>query len=258
MVDNIRIRRSIISLIDKCFRDISEYDYFAARLLFKNELFHQFAWYAIQSLEKMIKAILLYNDISVKEYSHVPVELLKRAESSLPNFAPIVDDRCKQFIEHLEEAGSSRYFEKPWAISSAWLIHLDASIWFLRRYAFHMGFLSEAEDPRGIDRLSQYISYAQNPARLESPIRFQFFSNSPILRTLHYREKNEKHYSCLVWKNLYFGRRAKHSIMTKRYLRSANPPQFINRNISPQLLEWIREHVRMDNRVVSYLEEECN
>lgn len=250
-----RVRLTIMSLINTCFRDIAEYDYIAARVLFRNELYHQFLWAALQSLEKFLKAILLYNDIPVKSISHRPHGLLEIAKKSLPQLQPIVDPSTEEFIKHIETYGNFRYLENTYVVLSKWLSELDKSVWYLRRFAFFMDYLRPENDPQGIDRFSQYIEYAQNSDRLDYPYRYQFFSKSPILTISESKNKNPRMYSNLCWRNPYFGKRNKKRIWMQQFSRFHKPTHLIQHNISSELIQWIGNHIRMSSEIVKYLSE---
>ena len=57
-------------LIWHMFIDPADGDYLTARWAYDNGLFHQFYWNASQSLEKLLKAALLLNNIEVGHFNH--------------------------------------------------------------------------------------------------------------------------------------------------------------------------------------------
>lgn len=56
--------------ITKSFRDTADRDYISARILHRHKLVEQFLWMALQTIEKYLKAILLFADVPTKELNH--------------------------------------------------------------------------------------------------------------------------------------------------------------------------------------------
>ena len=59
---------SLINFANRCFRNIADKDYIAARLCYRNGLVPQFHWQALQAIEKYLKAILLINRYPSSKY----------------------------------------------------------------------------------------------------------------------------------------------------------------------------------------------
>lgn len=53
-----------------CFRDVADNDYLSARILFRFGFIQQAYWFSEQAVEKYLKAILLFNEISTKNLGH--------------------------------------------------------------------------------------------------------------------------------------------------------------------------------------------
>ncbi|MBV0934472.1 HEPN domain-containing protein [Marinobacterium weihaiense] len=129
---NIKKQRKLNNFADRCFRDVADKDYIAARLLFRNSLYHQFLWQSQQALEKYLKGILLYNRIPAKDLGHDLRLSYKRTEK-LP-FSFEVDQYTVKFIEFIDDFGTSRYLESSHHIYGPVLNQLDNAIWNIRRY----------------------------------------------------------------------------------------------------------------------------
>lgn len=58
------------TFIDSSFRDAADEDYIAARASYGLDLTHAFLWNSLQTVEKYIKAILLYNRRPTRDLGH--------------------------------------------------------------------------------------------------------------------------------------------------------------------------------------------
>ena len=124
-----------MGFVTRSFRDIADKDYLAARILYKVELGPQFLWSAHQAIEKYLKAIILYNDLSTKKIGHN----LEKAFKQLDTIKEITFDfpnDIEDFIKYLNQQGNNRYFEKPAYAVGEELLMLDRTVWFIRRYYF--------------------------------------------------------------------------------------------------------------------------
>ena len=54
----------------RSFRDVADYDYISARMLYRAKLVPQFLWSSLQSIEKYLKCILLLNRIKANKVGH--------------------------------------------------------------------------------------------------------------------------------------------------------------------------------------------
>lgn len=70
------IEKNIVDVIYESFVVTADQDYFTARLLAYNGLHRAFYWAAAQSIEKYLKAFLLFNGKSVKNYKSHPLDKL--------------------------------------------------------------------------------------------------------------------------------------------------------------------------------------
>jgi hypothetical protein len=105
-------RALIIDFINRSFRDVADGDYISARVCHRLDLKQQFLWASLQSIEKYLKAILLYNDRSTKGLGHD----IEQAYGRLHQIADIKFDIPKdvqEFILYLNVQGANRYFEYP-------------------------------------------------------------------------------------------------------------------------------------------------
>ena len=102
----------IIDFTTECFRNSADRDYVSARLCHRYGLDAQFYWAALQTIEKLLKAILLYNGKSAKKLGHNLTTAYSRVLGINDinfNFPKDID----KYLKHIEEQGKNRYFEYP-------------------------------------------------------------------------------------------------------------------------------------------------
>lgn len=127
-----KLDRLVNGFSTQSFRDQADRDYIAARLSCRHELFPQFLWSSHQSIEKYLKAILLYNRIRANQVGHDLAEAMSLTKK-LP-FEIKLSDRSRKFIDHLNTAGEFRYIDVPFHVYGHILIDLDLAVWEIRRY----------------------------------------------------------------------------------------------------------------------------
>ena len=93
----------------RCFRDIADQDYIAARMSYRAQLIPQFLWSSLQAVEKYLKAILLLNRIPAKDVSHDLAKALKYSQKL--KFTIRLSPSSDKFIEYLDTFGRFRYME---------------------------------------------------------------------------------------------------------------------------------------------------
>jgi hypothetical protein len=138
------------SIIREMFLHTADENYIVARWSYDNHLMTDFFWNSVHALEKYMKAVLLFNGISVKVFSHgleelyneienlagalLPTTLVQPADLDIYNW---VDLTPRQFIEKLDRNGNAdnRYLTYGYA-QHPWYLHMvDASVWAIRRLA---------------------------------------------------------------------------------------------------------------------------
>lgn len=116
----------------RCFRDVADHDYIAARMCYRSGLYSQFYWSALQAIEKYLKAILLFHRVRAKDIKHN----LERAwvhAKKLP-FEIHISDSTREMIERLDRFGQYRYLEASFYVDGPVLPQLDKTVWEIRRY----------------------------------------------------------------------------------------------------------------------------
>lgn len=121
-------------------RDVADGDYIEARVAYRLGLMEQFLWASLQACEKYLKAILLFEGQSVRNFSHVTVDMVNRIEHSTTikfNF----DADEVAFLQRLQDFGNDRYRQASKYTGSRDLIDLDRCVWKIRRFCQSLKFV---------------------------------------------------------------------------------------------------------------------
>lgn len=236
-------QRYIIDFINRSFRDMADKDYIAARILYRANLGPQFLWSAQQSIEKYLKGVLLYSNVSTKKLAHN----LEKALKALKRIADIpfdVPDDVRQFTGRLNEQGTNRYFEYPAAALGEELLQLDRAVWYIRRYCYWMrGTTGPATAP--VERLP--LELARVHAFQEKDVYNFRISGGYLEKILGAPKARLREH--LVWKNCYYGSYTKHRIKSfTMQAWSANPTHFMR----PEIFDDLARLVRFSKPVEDY------
>lgn len=234
-------RAYIIKFINRSFRDMADKDYIAARILYRANLGPQFLWSAQQAMEKYLKGVLLYGNVSTKKLEH-DLEKALEALGQITDIPFDIPDDVRQFVRRLNEQGTNRYFEYPAAARGDELEQLDQAIWCIRRYCYWMrGTAGPATAP--VERLP--IEIARVHAFQEKDVH-KFRIPGGYLEEILGIPKNRLR-EHLVWKNRYYGSYKKHHIRSFTLQAwSANPTHFMRPEIFDDLarLVWFSQPVK--------------
>jgi HEPN domain-containing protein len=210
------------------FRKQADYDYIAARMNYRMQLRQQFLWSAQQSIEKYLKAILLYNGISAryyieegtskkKEFGHNLVKLNEKVgridylNYELPEWVPL-------FLDYLTElGGSNRYLSKVSYNNSDAMHKLDEVVWNIRRYC---QYIPDSEMP-GLK--VAVVNGINSPSYKKKPKSFKLFRGE--LETIINRPHKDPARKALVWANLFYGKKNRSIVKFHPMSSSEIPPQ---------------------------------
>ncbi|MGR3064621.1 hypothetical protein ABMY28_22050 [Vibrio vulnificus] len=99
----------------RSFRDTADMDYVNARMAFRAELFPQFRWGALHSLEKYAKCLLILQRVPKSLYGNIRHEVLKSLDFLYQEGEFEISKTAIGFISDLEKFGARhRYFEVSW------------------------------------------------------------------------------------------------------------------------------------------------
>jgi hypothetical protein len=131
------------------FRKQADQDYIAARSNFRMELRQQFLWSAQQTIEKYLKAILLFNGKTARferepgtknhkdrghEFGH-NLLALHSAVKSIEYLNYSIPEWGESFMEYLTDLGGlNRYLSKNSSNTFEALGKFDELVWYIRRY----------------------------------------------------------------------------------------------------------------------------
>lgn len=186
------------SIAREGFRDLADYDYISARVSFRLNLREQFYWSALQATEKYLKAILLFNQQTVKGLTHSVVKANKRIKESTRVPLSFDEDQL-QLLVVLEEFGNNRYVTRDTRIIGYELPKLDQLIWTVRHYAH-----SPSLDVDGVDKSEWYLQNLRPPNPADMPTSKQI-SDGKLERILS-RDSSDDLRKELVWCNQHYGR----------------------------------------------------
>lgn len=123
----------INDLAIRCFRDVGDADYIAARLCLKAGLATQAIWSGLQAIEKYLKCMLLLGRVSSNSVGHKITKGLTLVNEDL-GFDIVLPEHEQAVFDHLAGSEGDRYL-----VASLYLFHhelpgLDALVWRLRQY----------------------------------------------------------------------------------------------------------------------------
>jgi HEPN domain-containing protein len=223
----------------RCFRDVADGDYIAARLAWRAKLFPQFLSSAQQALEKYLKTILLLNRIPARNVGHDLSKALVLLESHKA-FPFRLSPETLKFIEYVESVGRYRYFEASYYVRDFEILQLDKAVWEIRRYAECHDYWIQAFGklvhmlPFGLAKIHE----AENAP----PARFVGVDGE-LEKIIADRKRAAR--EALLWQNAYFGTRARKAVRLVGHLHASNSPLFLH----PEILEAVRQYVKIPKAV---------
>jgi len=203
MSTDVDAKRQFNSHIYRSFRDCADQDYIAARAAHKMSLHIQFLWLALQTIEKYLKAILIFNKrTDGKHLGHATFKLYEK----LANISDIQFDiptHVGDFCRFLEIFGTNRYFEHAYTLDGYELMRLDEAVWFIRRYCQVLRWREETGDDT-VPSFADTLSKIQSQDTLKHPAQFSLPGG--FLEAVRADKKHPARAS-LLFHNDYFGRR---------------------------------------------------
>ena len=173
----------------RSFRYTADEDYISARMSYKVGLIEPFLWSSLHSIEKYLKALLLFNKMPVNKYKHNIVELLD-AVKKVDGLDLRLPSNGESFIKYINVFGQNRYFEGTARLEQYALDNLDEVVWYIRRYCY--------------DRIA-YVGYNLleiDPSDLEKTPKEYRLPGGYLEKII--KEKSSA-YSYLVWDNFFYG-----------------------------------------------------
>lgn len=219
----------------RSFRDYADQDYIMARIAYRKEFDQQFRWCSLQSIEKYLKAILLYNSKSAKNLGHNLEKALTRVKAIDDlNFAFPAKD-CDEFVTYLTQYGADRYLSYPTHLKDRALLTLDKTVWCVRRYCFFMR-TSIEHNGKLIELFEKNREKATNPYFEEKRHKYKLHGGY-LEKVIN---KGLPGYDDLVWKNFFYGKVKKHQIKNVKFRMSSVSP---THSVHPEAFDTLSQVV---------------
>ena len=224
----------INNLAIRCFRDVGDGDYIAARLALRARLPGQFLWSGSQALEKYLKCMLLLGRVEAKKLRHDIAKALKLVNEKL-HFNINLPAKEQEVFQHIADCEGDRYLVTSLTLFDHELSAFDSLVWRLRQYC-HPPSLEHYNDSPSNDVLLKNLAQIEN--RLtgdpsEGHLEQGFLEN--ILAANSHPAKDG-----LSWRNAKFGGNepiaAHHGISS---FMAINSPLYLHPEIARPVDEWI-------------------
>ena len=226
----------------RSFRDVADYDYIAARMAYRAQLFPQFLWSGLQAVEKYLKCILLLNRIRAKDIRHELAAALHLIDKHAP-FKVHLRESSRTLIDHLDTYGRFRYLETPFYVKGLELAQLDYAVWDIRRYCKVLDYELRTDNGKPIQMLEMELKAIEESEK-RPPQQFQILDG-----TIEKIIKDKKHPArCgLIWHNLCFGVARRKKVYMRRIMHSTNSPLYLH----PEILEDVLEYIFLPKDVIA-------
>lgn len=225
----------------RSFRDVADHDYIAARMAYRTMLFPQFQWSALQAVEKYLKGILLLNRVSAKNVRHDLAKALERA-AALP-FPLKLSPASRAFIEYLDRSARFRYLESSYSVTGPKIVELDRTVWEVRRYCRSLNYDIRRSDGTVVNLLKAELATIDAAER--RPYHKFRILGGRLEKILSDRGHPAR--GALIWKNLFFGERARKKVQMDIPRWFENAPL----SLHPEILEEVLKYVYLPKDVAS-------
>ena len=217
----------------RSFREIADQDYIAARLSYRHGLFSQFHWQSLQSIEKYLKAILLYNRIKATDINHDLEKAIKHTRK-LP-FEILRSESTDNFIKHLSNFGRFRYLEASYYLHGPKIVELDKAVWEIRRYCAVLNY--DIKLPAGSTKNMLELELEKIRNSEKKPYH-KFKIIGGLLEKIVDTPKHTSR-SALIWQNAFFGKVTRRNVRVPTTLHAVNSPLYLHPEIIDEVLKFV-------------------
>lgn len=223
----------------RCFRDVADHDYIAARVAYRAELYGPFLWSSLQAIEKYLKGILLLNRVPARDLRHSLAKAIDRT-SKLP-FQISLCSGSQEFIRHIDKFGSFRYLESAYYVHGHLLPALDRAVFEIRRYCQPINFqiTYPSGDTRNVLKLN--LLRAEQAKHCSDVLLL----GGKLEQILAKRDCPSR--DALVWRNLWYSRARRRIVRSRQASLSVNAPL----TLQPSLVDEVTKYVYLPKDVVS-------
>ena len=230
--DNLQVRVNDFAI--RSFRDSADCDYISARMDFRAWLIPQFLWSGLQAIEKYFKCIHVLNRVP-KPSKPLGHNLTAAYELTMRECFDLgLSDTSKKLIEHLDNYGTSRYYELPFHVQGYERFDLDRAVWEIRRYC------------RVLDRnqsvREKQLKEIDSDCRPPNKVRLQGGFLEKVLTDMKGKHPAR---AALVYQNAYFGVRSRKRVKVGG-LHAGNSPL----SLYPEMLDEVCKYALLPKRVV--------
>lgn len=224
----------------RSFRDTADLDYISARMSFRAGLIEQFHWQSLQTLEKYLKAILLYNRIKARRVGHSLSKALEKAKQ-LP-FKLELTRSASEFVTHLDTYGRFRYLEASYFVHGAKLLELDRTVWEIRRYCKVLNYEISRTDGSKKQMLPVELE-AIDRSKSHAPQQFRILGGA-LESIIDKRDHPAR--APLIWQNGFFGKKKRRSVKARVVFQAKNSPLTLH----PEILHEVSKYIYLPKEVV--------
>lgn len=221
-----QIEANINNFIIRCFRDVADHDYIVARLCYRYNLAGNFYWQALQSIEKYLKAILLFEREDTRKHNHNIVQSFEEVKKLSYNFdftkiesmSNKYSVNMDEFIAQIYHYGNNRYFEKSYSLYGEQLSKLDCAVWMLRRYCQPLKQKTFSGKPIPVEKI---MSSIHAPLYDEYPYKYRLIGGVLEQIVDGYRCHFDR--NALIWCNQFYGSRKNYFLPPERFVTNKAP-----------------------------------
>lgn len=224
----------------RCFLDTGDDDYITARLAYRAFLVYPFLWSSLQAIEKYLKAILLFNNISTLRLHHDIQAALNRINANAP-FKITLEKVEQEFFDHVAKFGPDRYLTQSYYIYDRELTKLDLLVWHLRQYCRVLNHNITLQNGMKKNMLKPHLDAIAENWKL--PTKHGHLPHGKLEKIL--AKKNHPSRPALIWKNLWFSSSRRKTVRIRSNTSAVNAPLSLDPSLLPrieQLVQVSKEH----------------
>lgn len=239
MNESLQLRAELNDFAFRCFRDVADEDYIAARTAYRQRMSVTFLWSGQQALEKYLKCILLLNRVDSRSVGHDLEKALTLVDQEV-SYEIRRSESTDRVIQIFDDFGQRRYLEAGFYIRGRELMWLDKAVWELRRYCRVLDYCLGGKEG-GKSMLS--IELSKNMEAEKRPPHDFRIHGGFLERILNNYEHPAR--PSLVWHNLRFGKRRRKKVKPREYFYSLNAPL----TLRPELIHEVEKFVHLPSEV---------
>ena len=237
--DHVRINDFAI----RCFREIGDGDYVAARMAFRGGLWSQFLWSAEQAIEKYLKCILMLNRVPSNDLRHDIKMALDRVNAKLP-FQLQLRKAEQELFDRVAGLEGDRYLIFSFQIDNRDFFVFDSLVWRLRQYCIPLDLKTVRDKPSKVLLLERVaIIEARSQRILErsadatTAIREGHLDKGKLEKILS--DKKNPAYADLVWKNKFFSNMIGRKVRFTNGWSAVNSPLTLSPELADEAAKWM-------------------